>query len=180
MNMFHRFHTGLLPLVLLVFAGACGGEPAEEAPAPSQPAAEAAPAESAMEAEVSDALLDPNEASREQLLALDGLDAAAVDALIAGRPYADMLEVDAVFAEHMDEAGREVVYASVWKPLDLNAASGEEILLIPGVGERMEHEFEEYRPYRAMAEFHREIGKYVDEAEVQRLARYVELRGETP
>jgi len=55
-------------------------------------------------------------------------------------------------------------------------ASGEEILLIPGVGERMQHEFEEYRPYRAMAEFHREIGKYVDDSEVRRLARYVELR----
>ncbi|NIU29452.1 MAG: helix-hairpin-helix domain-containing protein, partial [Gemmatimonadetes bacterium] len=77
----------------------------------------------------------------------------AADALIAGRPYADMLEVDAVLAEHMDEAGRETVYASVWKPLDLNQASAEEILLVPGVGERMEHEFEEYRPYRAMAEF---------------------------
>jgi len=32
------------------------------------------------------------------------------------------------------------------------------------------------RPYRAMAEFHREIGKYVDPPEVERLARYVELR----
>jgi len=156
-----------LPLVLAGLVAACGGE--EAAPA------EAAPTETA-EATAPSTLLDPNDASRDALLAVDGLEEAAVDALIAGRPYAHMLEVDAVLAEHMHEGGREVVYASVWKPLDLNAASGEEILLIPGVGERMEHEFEEYRPYRAMAEFHREIGKYVDEDEVRRLAMYVELR----
>jgi hypothetical protein len=35
------------------------------------------------------------------------------------------------------------------------------------------HEFEEYRPYVNMAQFEREIGKYVDENEVARLARYV-------
>ena len=40
----------------------------------------------------------------------------------------------------------------------------------------MLHEFEEYRPYRAMAEFRREIGKYVDDDELERLARYVEVR----
>ena len=40
----------------------------------------------------------------------------------------------------------------------------------------MQHEFEEYRPYTSMAQFRREIGKYVDEDEVERLARYVEIR----
>lgn len=174
MSMLTLPRTRFLSLALAAALAACGGEAAEEAPA-SQPAAEAEPAQAAPAAEEG-ALLDPNEAGREQLMAVPGLDEASVDALVAGRPYDDMLAVDAVLAEHMDEAGRETVYASVWKPLDLNAASGEEILLIPGVGERMEHEFEEYRPYRAMAEFHREIGKYVDEAEVERLARYVELR----
>lgn len=161
-----------LPVALSLLLAACGGDAAEEQPAPeaAEPAAvAAAPATTSSPA-------DPNEASRADLLAVEGLTEPAVEALIAGRPYADMLEVDAVLAEHMDEAGRERVYASVWKPIDLNAASAEEILLIPGVGERMQHEFEEYRPYRAMAEFHREIGKYVDEEEVQRLARYVELR----
>ena len=57
--------------------------------------------------------------------------------------------------------------------MDLNAASSEDFLTIPGVGNRMVHEFEEYRPYVNMAQFEREIGKYVDENEVARLARYV-------
>lgn len=165
--------TILLAATTLLFAACGGGEGAVE----EAPASDAAPAaetdDSAVDASM---LLDPNGAGRDALLAVDGLDSEAIDALIAGRPYADMLEVDAVLAGHLDEAGRETVYARLWKPIDLNAASEEEILLIPGVGGRMAHEFDEYRPYRAMAEFHREIGKYVDEAEVERLARYVELR----
>jgi len=68
------------------------------------------------------------------------------------------------------------VYARLWKPIDLNTAKAEEILLIPGVGEKMKHEFEEYRPYRAMEQFRREMGKYVDKAEVARLERYVMIR----
>ena len=50
-----------------------------------------------------------------------------------------------------------------------------DILLIPGVGGRMAHEFEEYRPYSNIEQFRREIGKYVDEAEVARLEQYVTL-----
>jgi hypothetical protein len=36
-------------------------------------------------------------------------------------------------------------------------------------------EFKEYRPYKAMAQFRREIGKYVDDKEVARLERYVTI-----
>jgi DNA uptake protein ComE-like DNA-binding protein len=61
-------------------------------------------------------------------------------------------------------------------PLDLNTASSEEILLIPGVGKRMQHEFEEYRPYRSIEQFRREIGKYVNQQEVARLEQYVSIR----
>ena len=39
----------------------------------------------------------------------------------------------------------------------------------------MRHEFEEYRPYRAIEQFRREMGKYVDPAEVARLERYVTI-----
>ena len=37
----------------------------------------------------------------------------------------------------------------------------------------MVREFLEYRPYTAMAQFRKEIGKYVDEKEVTRLEQYV-------
>ena len=124
----------------------------------------------------SSAMLDPNAATREQLVVVQGMTPAAADALIAGRPYTDMVAVNAVLAKHIDDAGRKTVYAKVWKPIDLNTAKGEEILLIPGVGPRMRHEFEEYRPYKNIEQFRREIGKYVDKNEVARLEQYVTIR----
>lgn len=122
-------------------------------------------------------LLDPNAASAASLGAA-GISDEAVAAIVAGRPYEDMVAVDAALASVLDEAGREEAYGAMWIPFDLNTASREEILLVPGVGDRMAHEFEEYRPYQAMAEFRREIGKYVDDEEVERLARYVTVGSE--
>ena len=48
-------------------------------------------------------------------------------------------------------------------------------MLIPGMSRRMAHEFEEYRPYKDLAQFDREIGKYVAPNEVARLHSYVTL-----
>lgn len=121
-------------------------------------------------------MLSPNEATREELLALGTVHATLVDTLIARRPYSSMLAVDSVLAGTLDEEQRDSVYTRVWIPIDLNSASDEEILLIPGLGDRMLHEFKEYRPYRGIEQFRREIGKYVDDAEVARLERYVTIR----
>jgi DNA uptake protein ComE-like DNA-binding protein len=107
---------------------------------------------------------------------VQGMTSAAADALVAGRPYADMVAVNAILAKQLDDAARKQVYAKLWKPIDLNTAKGEEILLIPGVGPRMRHEFEEYRPYKNIEQFRREIGKYVDKTEVARLEQYVTIR----
>jgi len=158
-------------LVGVVSLASCQG--ADESVDAAGEATEAASVEAV--AEVA-GLQDPNDATREALLALAGLDEGAADALIAGRPYGDMLAVDAALAAALDETQRETLYASLWKRIDLNEASEEEILLIPGVGGRMAHEFDEYRPYDAIERFRREMAKYVDDEEVARLEQYVEIR----
>ena len=152
--------------VTLLACGPEAGERVEETP----PAA--ATGDVAVEAK----LIDPNSATREQVLSTRGMTEAAGEALLSGRPYDDMLEVDRVLAQHLNEQQRDSVYAQLWRPLDLNTATGDEILLIPGVGARMRHEFEEYRPYTSIAQFRREIGKYVDDDEVARLEQYVTIR----
>ena len=123
-----------------------------------------------------DGLLNPNLATEEQLAAVPGLDAEAVGALLEARPFPRMADLHAVVAEHVGPDGHEAVYRALFVPIDLNDVTDDEILLIPGVGPRMLHEFEEYRPYTALAQFHREIGKYVDDDEVARLAQYVYVR----
>jgi DNA uptake protein ComE-like DNA-binding protein len=118
-------------------------------------------------------LVDANQAPAADLSGLPHLTPALADALVDGRPFASMLAVDAVLTPALSAAQREELYGRLFLPLNLNTASEAEILLVPGVGDRMAHEFEEYRPYVALAQFRREIGKYVDETEVARLEQYV-------
>ena len=78
--------------------------------------------------------------------------------------YLDSTLADSVQAE---------LYVNLFLPINLNTASDAEMKLVPGVGKRMAHEFEEYRPYKSMAQWRREIGKYVDDNELARLEQYV-------
>ena len=59
------------------------------------------------------------------------------------------------------------------EPVNLNTGTEEDFRTIPGVGDRMVHEFEEYRPYSSIEQFRREIGKYVDEEQVAAYEQYV-------
>ena len=145
------------------------------AQATSAPTGQTSSAATTAAGDVQQRLADPNSATREQLLALQ-VDSATASALVAGRPYADMTAVDKVLAARMNQAQRTTLYAKLFKPIDLNTATAAEILLIPGVGRRMQHEFEEYRPYTSMEQFRREIGKYVDKNEVARLEQYVMIK----
>jgi DNA uptake protein ComE-like DNA-binding protein len=155
-------------LALTLVACSDNAPPAEEAiaePAAATTAETAAPA----------AALDANTASAEQLGATEGMTAELAAAVVAGRPYATVVDLDAKLRETLSEEQAAAALANVFVPVNLNSASEDEIKLIPGMTERMVHEFLEYRPYEDMAEFDREIGKYVDAAEVARFRRYVTL-----
>lgn len=140
-------------------------------PAPAPPASEAAASMTA-----ASGMLDPNTATRDQLMALPGMDAATADAIVTGRPHENMLGVEKVLAAKLSEAQRDTIYARMFKPLDLNTATKEEIMLIPGVGERMNREFAEYRPYQNIEKFRREMKKYVGDTTIARYERYVTIR----
>lgn len=117
--------------------------------------------------------LNPNLASAEELAALPHLTPELAALIVEGRPFLGQLTLHALLQTHLDEKQLAELYPRLFLPLNLNATSREEILLVPGVGRRMAHEFEEYHPYVALAEFHREIGKYVDDTELTRLEQYV-------
>lgn len=120
-------------------------------------------------------ILNANSATAAELAAVPQLNNSLVNAIIDGRPYASIRALDVLLGESLDEEQRESIYGHIFVPISLNNATNADIQLIPGVGRRMAHEFEEYRPYSNIEQFRREIGKYVDEDEVARLEKYVTL-----
>jgi DNA uptake protein ComE-like DNA-binding protein len=122
---------------------------------------------------VNSGVLNPNQAGEEELKALPQLTDALVSGVLEQRPFLGMTELNAYLSEELSAEELSELYAKLFIPINLNTATREEILLVPGVGARMAHEFEEYRPYKALPQFRREIGKYVDDAEVARLEQYV-------
>ncbi len=130
---------------------------------------------SAARAQVGDSrgLVNPNLASADELSELPGLTGTLVDGLIGRRPFLTMTDIDAYLSGTLDRSELGALYQALFLPINLNTAPRDEILLVPGVGARMAHEFEEYRPYMALEQFRREIGKYVDDEEVGRFERHV-------
>ena len=120
-------------------------------------------------------VIDAGTATAEELAGVEGVSPELADAIVAGQPYEDATALHAVLMENVSEEEAATILERVFVPINLNEASGDAIALIPGMTERMVGEFLEYRPYEDMAEFDREIGKYVDEEEVARLRQYVTL-----
>jgi predicted DNA-binding helix-hairpin-helix protein len=118
-------------------------------------------------------LIDPNVASEKELLGLPPLNATIVKGIMEKRPYLSMTDLNALLSQSLDKKQLTELYAKMFIQINLENAPKEEILLIPGLGNRMLHEFLEYRPYKTLARFHKEIGKYVDGKELARLEQYV-------
>ncbi|SRR6266850_1246335 len=118
-------------------------------------------------------LVNPDLASEKELLALPHMNAALVKSVIEQRPFMNMASLHALLAKSLSKDQLTELYGKMFVQLNLNRASEEEILLIPGLGKKMLYEFQEYRPYKTIAQFRKEIGKYVDQKEVARLEQYV-------
>src|SRR4029450_7354643 len=119
-------------------------------------------------------VVDANTIGEADLAKLPGMTPAIAKSLVAKRPFLSITALDQALAPAgLTREQITTLYGRIFVHINLNTASKEEILLIPGVGQRMLHEFEEYRPYAALAVFHREIDKYVDDTELARLEQYV-------
>ena len=118
-------------------------------------------------------LVNPDIASEKELLALPHMNAAIVKSILDQRPFLQMAELNALLAKSLNKDQLADLYGKMFVQINLNSASQEEILMIPGTGSRMLREFREYRPYKTLAQFRKEIGKYVDQKEVARLEQYV-------
>jgi DNA uptake protein ComE-like DNA-binding protein len=118
-------------------------------------------------------IVDANIATEKELSAMPHMTAALVKAVVGGRPFLSATDLDKLLGQTLSAEQRKELYGKLFVHLNLNTCTREEILLIPNAGTRMAREFFEYRPYKALAQFHREIDKYVDDAELARLEQYV-------
>lgn len=113
-------------------------------------------------------VLNANLATESDLVAL-GFSAEVVNKLLAARPFLSMSDFSAI----VEGENTEELFKKIFVPLNLNTTEEKAFKMIPGVGDKMAHEFEEYRPYTSILQFKREIGKYVDQKEVARYLDYV-------
>jgi DNA uptake protein ComE-like DNA-binding protein len=119
-------------------------------------------------------VVDANTISEADLAKLPAMTPALAKTLVSKRPFLSITALDqALTAAGLTREQITTLYGRIFIHINLNSAPREEILLIPGMGNRMLREFLEYRPYAALAVFHREIDKYVDDAELARLEQYV-------
>ena len=108
------------------------------------------------------------------LLAACGGANQSSDAPAAAATAATTEAADVTAAETATETSTETAAVAAGQKLNLNTVTGDELLAtIPNFGSRMVREFGEYRPYVSIQQFRKEIGKYVDAAQVAEYEKYV-------
>jgi DNA uptake protein ComE-like DNA-binding protein len=117
-----------------------------------------------------------NTGTREEILLIPGAGARMVREFMEYRPWKAWAQFDKEISKYVGQPETDRLKQYVFIPLNLNTATDDDILSIPGAGTRMVREFKEYRPWKAKAQFDKEIGKYVGPKETERLWRYVVIQ----
>jgi DNA uptake protein ComE-like DNA-binding protein len=131
-------------------------------------------AAAAPEGQVGKGIADLNSMPESALAVLPGMTPAAAKAFVTARPFPSIVEANKfLLGQKLTQQQLNTIYTKAFVHTNLNTASEAEFVLIPGAGARMAHEFEEYRPWKAWAQFDKEIGKYVPQTEVERFKQYV-------
>jgi DNA uptake protein ComE-like DNA-binding protein len=114
-----------------------------------------------------------NTGTAEEILLIPGAGKRMAHEFEEYRPWKTWAQFDKEIRKYVGQAETDRLKQYVFIPVNLNTATDEDILSIPGAGSRMVREFKEYRPWKTKAQFEKEIGKYVGAKEVARLWRYV-------
>lgn len=117
-----------------------------------------------------------NTGTREEILLIPGAGTRMAREFDEYRPWRNWAHFDKEIGKYVPQTEVDRLKQYVFIPINLNTATDDLFLTIPGVGARMVREFKEYRPWTSQAQFQKEIGKYVDQKEVARLWRYVVIQ----
>ena len=118
-------------------------------------------------------VVDANTATEVDLAAMPGMTPAIAKALVAARPFDSIVSLNTfLLGQKLTQEQANAFYGKAFVHINLNTATAEEIMLVPGAGKRMTREFAEYRPWKTWAQFDKEIGKYVGAQQTARRAQY--------
>jgi len=117
--------------------------------------------------------LNLNAAPREEILMIPGSGPRVVREFLEYRPFAGLPVFTREMGKYWDASEVARLEQYVFVPVNINTASDEVMMTIPGVGARWVREFKEYRLWTSAEQFRREMGKYTNAKEVARLERYV-------
>jgi DNA uptake protein ComE-like DNA-binding protein len=118
-------------------------------------------------------VVDANTAPEKALLGMPHMTPAIVKGIVDKRPFSSITELHAhLLSQGLTAEQAMAFYEKAFVHINLNTATPEEILLVPGAGKRMVREFDEYRPWKSYAQFDKEIGKYVGADGAAKLAQY--------
>jgi DNA uptake protein ComE-like DNA-binding protein len=117
-----------------------------------------------------------NTGTKEEIVLIPGAGSRMAREFAEYRPWKTWAQFDKEIGKYVGQAETDRLKQYVFIPVNLNTASDEDILSIPGAGPRMVREFKEYRPWKTKEQFEKEIGKYVGAKETARLWRYVVIQ----
>jgi DNA uptake protein ComE-like DNA-binding protein len=120
--------------------------------------------------------VDLNLGTRDEIVLIPGAGARMAREFAEYRPWKTWGQFDKEIGKYVGQAETDRLKQYVFIPVNLNTATDEDILSIPGAGARMVREFKEYRPWKTKEQFEKEIGKYVGAKETARLWRYVVIQ----
>jgi DNA uptake protein ComE-like DNA-binding protein len=117
-----------------------------------------------------------NTGTKDEIMLIPGAGARMVREFAEYRPWKTWAQFDKEISKYVGQPETDRLKKYVFIPVNLNTATDEDIISIPGAGRRMVREFKEYRPWKTKEQFEKEIGKYVDAKEVARLWRFVVIQ----
>jgi len=117
-----------------------------------------------------------NTATPEEILLVPGAGRRMTREFAEYRPWKTWAQFDKEIGKYVGQEATDKLKQYCFIPINLNTATDEDILSIPGAGARMVREFKEYRPWKTKAQFDKEIGKYVGEKETERLWRFTTIQ----
>ena len=121
----------------------------------------------------SQGVVDANTAPEQDLAKMPNMTPAIAKALVGVRPFKSITELNTfLVGQGLTQEQAMAFYQKAFVHINLNTATRDEILLVPGAGNRMVREFAEYRPWKTWAQFDKEIGKYVGADATAKLAQY--------